>query len=380
MPPPIKRSRSRQPGRGGGSARQRPAPPPRRRLRSRSDRPGRPAPCAPLRCCCSPCSRSGPCPAAPPAPSSPCPSGPTRIRCPPAGRQVGAPCPTPLLPPLRAPPVLYKPLPHLPSRIPRRAPPPCHPHPRRASRACTPRSLAPRVPPRVPRLARTGTGTGTGSAAGGGAVPAGPGLRQGGARGPEMTGTAVGGGVSAGCAFGGHFYALEETWHPDLGEPFGVMRCVICHCEPVSAPTHPSPWETPRDPALLGRGLAGREFDPSVQCTPFLPLEEGSGIPSASRTPGCPPPRQEGGEGGFKGSGFILPPPPRGWPQAPSLLPSEQFREAGAGGATHSWSGAWGPWGGGPGLAAVQASGDCARCPGAPDGKRWGKPGCARRA
>nr|XP_038039620.1 chordin isoform X3 [Anas platyrhynchos] len=35
-----------------------------------------------------------------------------------------------------------------------------------------------------------------------------------------------------GCAFGGHFYALDETWHPDLGEPFGVMRCVICHCEP----------------------------------------------------------------------------------------------------------------------------------------------------
>ncbi|XP_065604136.1 chordin isoform X3 [Cyrtonyx montezumae] len=38
-------------------------------------------------------------------------------------------------------------------------------------------------------------------------------------------------GGAAGCAFGGHFYALEETWHPDLGEPFGVMRCVICHCE-----------------------------------------------------------------------------------------------------------------------------------------------------
>eukprot|EP00076_Gallus_gallus_P024614 XP_015146860.1 chordin isoform X3 [Gallus gallus] len=38
-------------------------------------------------------------------------------------------------------------------------------------------------------------------------------------------------GGAAGCAFGGRFYALEETWHPDLGEPFGVMRCVICHCE-----------------------------------------------------------------------------------------------------------------------------------------------------
>lgn len=65
------------------------------------------------------------------------------------------------------------------------------------------------------------------------------GAAAGGARGPEVTGD--GGGMSAGCAFGGHFYALEETWHPDLGEPFGVMRCVICHCEPVSAPTHPVP-------------------------------------------------------------------------------------------------------------------------------------------
>lgn len=54
-----------------------------------------------------------------------------------------------------------------------------------------------------------------------------------------------GGGSSAGCAFGGRFYALEETWHPDLGEPFGVMRCVICHCETVSAPP-PRP--------LLGEG------------------------------------------------------------------------------------------------------------------------------
>ncbi|XP_032401705.1 chordin [Xiphophorus hellerii] len=36
----------------------------------------------------------------------------------------------------------------------------------------------------------------------------------------------------AGCSFGGRFYSLEETWHPDLGEPFGVMHCVQCHCEP----------------------------------------------------------------------------------------------------------------------------------------------------
>ncbi|XP_037835546.1 chordin isoform X3 [Kryptolebias marmoratus] len=36
----------------------------------------------------------------------------------------------------------------------------------------------------------------------------------------------------AGCSFGGRFYSLEDMWHPDLGEPFGVMPCVQCHCEP----------------------------------------------------------------------------------------------------------------------------------------------------
>ncbi|XP_061774101.1 chordin-like [Nerophis ophidion] len=36
----------------------------------------------------------------------------------------------------------------------------------------------------------------------------------------------------AGCSFGGRFYSLEDTWHPDLGEPFGVMHCVQCYCEP----------------------------------------------------------------------------------------------------------------------------------------------------
>lgn len=40
--------------------------------------------------------------------------------------------------------------------------------------------------------------------------------------------------LSAGCSFGGRFYSLEDTWHPDLGEPFGVMHCVECQCEPVS--------------------------------------------------------------------------------------------------------------------------------------------------
>ncbi|KAF7655213.1 hypothetical protein LDENG_00059290 [Lucifuga dentata] len=35
----------------------------------------------------------------------------------------------------------------------------------------------------------------------------------------------------SGCSFGGRVYSLEETWHPDLGEPFGVMYCIRCHCE-----------------------------------------------------------------------------------------------------------------------------------------------------
>ncbi|XP_029472726.1 chordin [Rhinatrema bivittatum] len=35
-----------------------------------------------------------------------------------------------------------------------------------------------------------------------------------------------------GCSFGGHFYALEEVWNPDLGDPFGVMHCVLCSCQP----------------------------------------------------------------------------------------------------------------------------------------------------
>ncbi|CAI5775985.1 chordin isoform X1 [Podarcis lilfordi] len=37
---------------------------------------------------------------------------------------------------------------------------------------------------------------------------------------------------AAGCSFGGRSYALEDTWHPDLGEPFGIMHCVVCSCEP----------------------------------------------------------------------------------------------------------------------------------------------------
>ncbi|XP_077341566.1 chordin-like [Lithobates pipiens] len=34
-----------------------------------------------------------------------------------------------------------------------------------------------------------------------------------------------------GCNFDGKIYSLEDTWHPDLGKPFGVAYCVLCRCE-----------------------------------------------------------------------------------------------------------------------------------------------------
>lgn len=38
----------------------------------------------------------------------------------------------------------------------------------------------------------------------------------------------------ADCYFGKKVYELEETWHPDLGSPFGVMYCIRCECMAVS--------------------------------------------------------------------------------------------------------------------------------------------------
>ncbi|XP_072174465.1 chordin-like [Diadema setosum] len=35
-----------------------------------------------------------------------------------------------------------------------------------------------------------------------------------------------------GCTFGAEFYNLEDEWHPNLGDPFGEMVCVICQCLP----------------------------------------------------------------------------------------------------------------------------------------------------
>ncbi|XP_030843065.1 chordin-like isoform X1 [Strongylocentrotus purpuratus] len=35
-----------------------------------------------------------------------------------------------------------------------------------------------------------------------------------------------------GCTFGADFYNLEDEWHPNLGEPFGEMVCVVCECRP----------------------------------------------------------------------------------------------------------------------------------------------------
>ena len=35
------------------------------------------------------------------------------------------------------------------------------------------------------------------------------------------------------CRFGDQTYELEQTWHPDLGPPFGIMYCVHCECVPI---------------------------------------------------------------------------------------------------------------------------------------------------
>ena len=35
------------------------------------------------------------------------------------------------------------------------------------------------------------------------------------------------------CRFSDKRYELEDTWHPDLGPPFGVMYCVHCECVAV---------------------------------------------------------------------------------------------------------------------------------------------------
>lgn len=36
------------------------------------------------------------------------------------------------------------------------------------------------------------------------------------------------------CIFGDKRYELEQTWTPDLGQPFGVMYCIHCECVAVS--------------------------------------------------------------------------------------------------------------------------------------------------
>lgn len=139
-----------------------------------------------------------------------------------------------------------------------------------------------------------------------------------------------GGGSSAGCAFGGRFYALEETWHPDLGEPFGVMRCVICHCETVSAPPRPLLGEgTPPTPPPL-EALLERGSPPFIQYP--HPKGKGSGDSSSRPHTWVPP-----SSGGLKAHA-----PFSSLPSSESAPPPASSR-GGAGGATHSWAGGWGP-------------------------------------
>ncbi|XP_048203221.1 chordin isoform X2 [Perognathus longimembris pacificus] len=93
---------------------------------------------------------------------------------------------------------------------------------------------------------------------------------------------------AAGCSFGGKVYALDETWHPDLGEPFGVMRCVLCACE---AP----PWgRRGRGPGRVSCKNVSPECPPPAcgqplqlpgHCCQTCPQERSGPEP---RTPGLP--------------------------------------------------------------------------------------------
>lgn len=277
-------------------------------------------------------------------------------------------------------------------------PPPCRPHPVRAPHAHTHTpttlSLLPSSrsgsPPGWP-----GPAPGAAPGAGPAAVPSGrrggagrcPGLRQGGARGPEVTG----GGGGGGWVWGGlRRLRLRGALLCPGGElapgPGGALRGDALRYLPLRAgecppaPAPPFPRETPQDPALLGRGLAGGGGRPLPSIHPLCGrVERGPLQPADTWMSPPPPPRQWGGEGGFKGSGFIPPPPPRGWPPAPSLPPSSPPRPGLAGPCTAGQG--LGAMGRGPGLGCRTGSWGLRKVSGlpagAPDGPRGGEPGCA---
>ncbi|XP_041480022.1 chordin-like isoform X2 [Lytechinus variegatus] len=58
-----------------------------------------------------------------------------------------------------------------------------------------------------------------------------------------------------GCTFGADFYNLEDEWHPNLGEPFGEMVCVLCECRPDV-----------EDGILLGRISCNNIKCPDITC------------------------------------------------------------------------------------------------------------------
>lgn len=105
------------------------------------------------------------------------------------------------------------------------------------------------------------------------------------------------------------------------------MRCVICHCETVSAP-HPLPCQDRGPPHK--RPCWGRDH-------PFVhyPCPEGNGSgDSSSRCHTWIPPSS----GGLKAHASFSSLPSS--ETAPSL---QQHPEVRAGGAVHSWAGGWGP-------------------------------------
>lgn len=164
------------------------------------------------------------------------------------------------------------------------------------------------------------------------------------------------------------------------------MRCVICHCEPVSAPSPLLPLEPPSLGDLSGsgpggEGAGGGEVNLLIQYT----MEKGIGDPATEPNTWMSPrsqPRQWAGEGGFKGSSFIPPPLPWGWPPAPSFPSSSPPRPGRDWRSCTQLGRGLGAVGGHPDLAAVQAAGGCTRCLGRPRVSSWagvGGAGLCRR-
>lgn len=162
------------------------------------------------------------------------------------------------------------------------------------------------------------------------------------------------------------------------GDALRYLPLRACECPRTPPlPEPPSPGTCPQDRALLGMGWQRGEFDLFTHTPPLT--AKGRGDP-CSRTPGCSPRLSSGEErGALKDqASFLLLPLLRDGPRRPPPLLRAAPRGQGWRGRAQLGRGleAGGGVGwGGPGLAAVQAAGGCARCPG---DCRWATMGAAR--